>query len=117
LITREELRDKILNNEDISGIDYSNITDMSYMFNNCISLVGIPLLDTSKVTDMSDMFFGCSELKEVPKFDTSKVIIMVGMFRDCSSLKHIPENFPLYDWSNTNSEILRENYPEYFIYV
>jgi hypothetical protein len=32
MITKEQLKDKIINNEDISGIDYSHITDMSQMF-------------------------------------------------------------------------------------
>jgi surface protein len=68
----EQLRDKILNNEDISGIDYSHISDMSGMFNGCSELVEVPLFDTSKVTDMSYMFYGCSSLEKVPKFDTSK---------------------------------------------
>jgi hypothetical protein len=45
MITKEQLRDKILNNEDIRGIDYSHITDMSTMFYNCKSLKKIPELD------------------------------------------------------------------------
>jgi hypothetical protein len=67
LITKEQLRDKILNNEDISDIDYSHITDMSQMFYYC------------------------------------------------TSLEKVPENFPSYDWSNTGSKILKQNYPELFI--
>jgi surface protein len=61
------------------------------------------------------MFNRCSGLKEVPKLDTSKVEDMLYMFNGCSSLVEVPENFPSYDWSNTGSEILKENYPEYFI--
>jgi hypothetical protein len=67
LITKEQLRDKILNNEDITGIDYSHITDMSYMFD------------------------------------------------ECTSLEKVPENFPSYDWTETCSKALKENYPEFFI--
>jgi hypothetical protein len=37
------------------------------------------------------------------------------MFTGCSSIEYIPENFPSYDWSDTGSKILKENYPEYFI--
>ena len=65
LITTKELRDKILNNEDISDIDYSHITDMSHMF------------------------YGCSVLKEVPEFNTSIVKTNYGIFKDCSLLKEI----------------------------
>jgi hypothetical protein len=32
MITKEQLKDKIINNEDIPGIDYSHITDLSQMF-------------------------------------------------------------------------------------
>jgi hypothetical protein len=37
------------------------------------------------------------------------------MFNGCKSLKEVPENFPSYDWSNTGSKILKQNYPELFI--
>ena len=37
------------------------------------------------------------------------------MFGGCFSLEYIPENFPSYDWPNTGSKILKENYPEFFI--
>jgi surface protein len=35
---------------------------MSNMFNNCYSLVSIPLLDTQNVTNMSNMFYDCRSL-------------------------------------------------------
>jgi surface protein len=89
---------------------------MSGMFYGCSGLKEVPLFDTSKVTDMYDMFYGCSGLKEIPHLDTSKVTDMNNMFSNCSSLEYILENFPLYDWSNTNSELLKENYPELFIW-
>jgi surface protein len=91
LITKEQLRDKILKNEDISGIDYSHITDMSKMFFGCSGLVEVPKLDTSKVTDMDYMFKECKSLKTIPELDTSKVKTMHGMFHLCSSLKYIPD--------------------------
>ena len=31
-VTKEQLRDMILNGEDISKVDYSHIIDMSWMF-------------------------------------------------------------------------------------
>jgi surface protein len=85
------------------------------MFYGCTSLIKVPYLDTSKVKDMSGMFRGCTSLKEVPDFDTSSVEDTYGMFGGCSSIKYIPENFPSYDWSETGSEALKENYPEFFI--
>jgi surface protein len=86
------------------------------MFYRCKSLKEVPLFNTSEVTNMRIMFQGCSSLTEVPKLDTSKVKDMHNMFAGCSSLENIPENFLLYDWSETGSEILRKNYPELFIW-
>jgi surface protein len=90
-ITKEQLRDKILKNKDISGVNYSHLIDMSGMFYGCKSLIKVPKLDASKVTNMSHIFF------------------------ECSILEKVPENFPSYDWTETGSEALKENYPEYFI--
>lgn len=57
-----ELRDYILNDGDISQVDYYDITDMSWMFEGCKNLAKIPKLDTGNVTDMSWMFEGCEKL-------------------------------------------------------
>jgi len=58
-----------------------NITNMSYIFSKCSSLLSLPdisLWNTSKVTDMNNMFNGCSSLLSLPDFlilDASKVLI------------------------------------------
>ena len=62
-VTKEQLRDMILRGEDISNVDYSHITDMSWMFYGCKNLKEIPHLDTSKVMDMSEMFYRCTNLE------------------------------------------------------
>jgi surface protein len=69
--------------------DTSNVTNMSYMFNNCSSLTTIPQLDTSNVTDMYYMFHNCNSLTSIPLLDTSNVTNMNGIFSGCSSLKSI----------------------------
>lgn len=75
---------------DLSGLDTSGVTDMSWMFANCTSLETVDLsgFDTSNVTDMEFMFLNCSSLKEldVSGFDTSNVTHMLAMFARCSSL-------------------------------
>ena len=74
---------------DLSVLDTSEVTDMSYMFYNCSNLTSLDLssFDTSKVTDMSYMFFGCSLTNlDVSKFDTSHVIYMSDMFHSCDNL-------------------------------
>ena len=48
----------------LKGID--NITNMSYMFYECSSLLSLPDIsnwDTNSVTDMCYMFYECSSLK------------------------------------------------------
>ena len=101
---------------DLSNLEISQITTMSYMFkgytslrdiyfrqdemqnllaikgmfSGCSSLTSIDLryLTTSQVTDMSYIFSGCSSLEylEVDYFDTPLVINMEYMFSGCSSL-------------------------------
>ena len=75
---------------DLSGINTSKVTDMSFMFTDCVSLSSLDIshFDTSKVTDLSYMFCNCNNLTtiDVTHFDTSKVTNMNGMFNSCSSL-------------------------------
>ena len=69
---------------DFSGLDSSNVTNMSCMFEACGGLTSLDLskLDTSKVTDMSNMFYVCRNLTslDLRTFDTSKVTDMSNMF-------------------------------------
>lgn len=67
--------------------DFSNITDVSGMFNGCKNLLEIPLFDTSNVTDMSYMFDGCKTLLEIPSFDTSNVTDMSAMFQSAGLVR------------------------------
>ena len=68
----------------------SAVTNTSYMFNSCNSLVSVPLFDTSAVTNMSSMFSSCNSLLSVPLFDTSLVTSMSSMFSFCYSLVSVP---------------------------
>ena len=80
------------NNVDfISGLDTSNVTDMSNMFQECSKLTTIPQLDTSKVIYMNYMFYMCSKLTTIPQLDTRKVYNMDYMFFNCSALTTIPQ--------------------------
>lgn len=92
--------------EHITGIvhlDYLNtsvVTDMSFMFFDCLSLTSLDVthFNTANVTDMFCMFCRCTSLTslDVIGFDVSNVTTMSSMFGDCSSLRTIYCNR---DWS------------------
>ncbi len=69
---------------DLTGLDTSNTTNMSYMFNNLYNLksLDVSMLDTSNVEYMNNMFYSLGNLEslDVSNFDTSKVKSMAGMF-------------------------------------
>ncbi|MBQ6509430.1 MAG: BspA family leucine-rich repeat surface protein [Flexilinea sp.] len=78
---------------DLSKLDVSAVTDMSYMFLGCGSLESLDLSgwDTSSVTNMIYMFreCGCLESLDLSGWDTSKVTNMSGMFLECGSLSSV----------------------------
>ena len=60
---------------DLSNFNTSNVTDMSWMFNECYKLKeikGIHKFITNKVTNMQSMFQKCYELEylDLSNFDT-----------------------------------------------
>ena len=82
--------------EDISGWDVSNVTNMSSMFKGCASFnQDISDWNVEYVTDMSSMFEGCSSFNQHINYqlagalssawDVSNVTDMSSMFKDCSS--------------------------------
>ena len=80
----------------IIGMEYLNtseVTDMSFMFQNCLSLTSLDLshFDTGKVTNMRSMFNCCSVLTslDLSSFNTENVTDMGYMFAQCYSLTSI----------------------------
>ena len=95
-----------LTSADLSKLDTSNVTDMSWMFYNCYSLTsvnGISQWDTSNVTDMSWMFYNCQKPTSVDlsSWNTSKVTNMNNMFEFCTSLTSL--NLSGWDTSNVTN--------------
>ena len=94
---------------DLSSLDTSQVTDMSYMFTACSRLTSLDLsnFDTSQVTNMSWMF--CAEpgslmnIEEinVSSFDTSQVTDMSYMFTACSRLTSL--HLSNFDTSNVTN--------------
>ena len=82
-----------LENIDLTYLDTSQVTTMSYMFSNCRSLTSLDVsnFDTSNVTSMAEMFSNCNNLAslEVSNFDTSKVTTMYLMFSLCKNLTNL----------------------------
>ncbi len=87
---------------DLSGLDTSNIIDMTGMFEYDAKLqnVNVKNLNTSNVGIMRYLFRGCSSLQNIDlnNWNVSNVTDMNSMFRECSSL----ENIDLNNWNVSN---------------
>ena len=87
--------------KDIRNLNTENVTDMSYMFNDCQSLTSLDLsnFNTQNVTNMRCMFFGCHALTslDVSNFNTQNVTQMWMMFSGCKALTSL-------DVSNFNTQ-------------
>ena len=83
------------------------ISDISYMFNECTSLVSVndfSDLNRGNITNISYLFSGCSSLEKIsdfPKWNTGSLTDISYAFSECSKLKNIPD---ISDW-NTNNVI------------
>jgi len=76
---------------EISQINTTGLTDFSYMFQNCNSLLTIPLLDTSSATTTQSMFDNCNSITEIPLLNTGNVTNMNAMFYRCYALTSVPQ--------------------------
>ena len=92
----------------ISKWNIINVTNISGIFYECLSIKTLPDIsnwDTSNVLDMSDLFYKCSSLRVLPdisKWNISNVKNMSGMFVECSSLEFQPDFS--YFFINKNNE-------------
>lgn len=78
---------------DLSDLDTSNVTDMSFMFSGCNSLTSLDLsgFDTTNVINMGSVFSYCSKLTnlDLSGFNTTNVTNMGSMFYECRSLTNL----------------------------
>jgi len=78
---------------DLRGLDTSKVRDMNAVFMSCINLETVDLtgMDTSSAEDMSNMFKECMNLRavDVSGFDTSRVTAMDEIFCHCESLESL----------------------------
>ena len=98
----------------LDGVDTSNVTHMSSMFEDCYSLTSLDLssFDTSKVTSMSYMFESCTWLETIfvsTWFVTDKVTSSYSMFYNDKKL--IWWNGTVYDSSKTDGKYAKIDKP------
>ena len=77
---------------DLSNFYSKEVTNMSCMFRQCISLDAYILnIDTQNVIDMSGMFYGCESITklDLSNFNTQNVENMSLLFCGCKSLENI----------------------------
>ena len=86
---------------DISKWDVSNVTNMKYMFYECINFTGKGLekWNVCKVESMFDMFYACEKFtgESIENWNVSNVTNMYYMFGDCYKL-----NCDLSKWDVSN---------------
>ena len=68
----------------------TGLTNTSYMFASCTSLISVNLFNTSNVLNSTQMFYNCPILEQVPNFNLSKVTTAISMFDSCTNLKSVP---------------------------
>ena len=89
------------NNNFVIGLKVMNkLTDLSYLFYNCSSLIEVKNVkfDFSGITDTTYMFGNCYSLKSIDILSFEKLSNlknMNGMFSGCSSLTSLPD---MYYW-------------------
>ena len=69
-----------------------SLVNVSYMFNNCTSLISPTIEFTgSSITNMSYMFNGCSSLTHIvfSRLSITGTPTMTDMFKGCSSLEEV----------------------------
>lgn len=86
------------------NVDCHNITDASYMFNSCGTLLEVPAVNF-KPQDASYMFNSCTVLRNIDmsNFNISRLLNVEGMFRLCYRLSGIDlsnKTLQEYRWTN-----------------
>ena len=81
-----------INDTQIAKIPYifnfSNFTNMYYMFDSCGTITFIPNFDTSNVTNMANICKGAVNLINVPEYNTSNVTDLRQAFVQCNLLSN-----------------------------
>ena len=97
---------------DISKLDTSNVTNISYMFSNCSNLTSLDVsnLNTNNITEMYYVFSICPSLTEIiglDKWNTSNVTAMDSVFYNCNV-----SSLDLSSWDVSNVQVLGSMFSE-----
>ncbi len=108
-LTKNELRRKIKNHEDVTQVDTSCITDMSFLFSGQRDFnQDISNWDVSKVTNMKRMFWNANSFNQyIGNWDVSNVTDMHSMFENAGSF-----NQDISKWNVTNINNFRNMFYE-----
>jgi len=108
-LTKNELRRKIKNHEDVTQVDTSCITDMSFLFSGQRDFnQDISNWDVSNVTNMKRMFWNANSFNQyIGNWDVSKVTDMHSMFENAGSF-----NQDISKWNVTNINNFRNMFFE-----
>ena len=87
---------------DVSNLDTSKFTDMSYMFYRCtlISNIDVSRWNVGNVTNMTGLFYDCTSLNSlnIEGWNTSSVSSMTNLFNGCDSITSLNVN----NWDISN---------------
>lgn len=98
---------------DLSGLNTSNVTDMTSMFEGLLLLTedgfDLSLLNTKNVTTMGSMFASCKNIVnlDLSSFDTKNLKSISNIVRNCDKLETI-------DLSNWNTSNLNNMYQAFY---
>lgn len=82
--------------DNLSLVDFSDVTNASYMFASCSGLTTLNLssMDTSNIKTISNIFYSCNNLTSltISSWNTVKIENMSFAFYGCSSLRKLDLN-------------------------
>lgn len=92
---------KDTNLRSVAIFDTSSATNVSYMFNDCKSLIDLPeTMDISNATYVSALFYNCEQLTHIPNLITRPNLTDISyMFSGCKNI----ETLPLIDTHSTTN--------------
>ena len=89
----------------IKLIGIENISDFSYMFSGCLSLISLPNLskvNLKNITNIRGIFFYCislSYIDDISEWDIKNIQDLCGIFQYCISLTSLPD---ISKWNTEN---------------